>query len=780
MVFNQSRGPLAILLSVDDDSVRIGVMQRDLSLERILLEFVSGNDYKPLKPKRIAQELKLGEDQIKPLKRALKHLVRSGHIVWGPQHLVLKSTPTKKSNEIIGRFRRASAGYGFVTQSPTEDDPTPADLFVPERKTLDAVDGDLVRAKISRQKHSHDSRISGRIVQVIERRNHRFVGTYFERDDYGFVKVDGQKFQSDIMVGDASAKNGRAGDKVVIEMVRFPTPFAQGEAVIVNVLGDRGAPGIDTQIIVHEFNLPGEFSESVLNDARRQAERFDESIATQRKDFTGDTVITIDPETARDFDDAISLVQLENGHWQLGVHIADVSHFVRPRSPLDNEAYARSTSVYLPDQVIPMLPEIISNNLASLQPNRNRYTLSALIEFSAEGIPIHTELYRSVIKSVQRFTYEEVDDYLNDDQRWRDKLSPEVFGLLRDMHTLAMRLRNRRMARGAFDLIIPDVEIDFDDNGKVVGAHKVENTESHQIIEEFMLAANEAVAQRLADDDLHFIRRIHEAPSDVKLRDLGSFLKDLKIDVGPVKGRFELKRVIEIAKSRPDRDAINFAVLRSMQKAIYSPRDVGHFALASKYYCHFTSPIRRYPDLVIHRMIGDLIDGKRPADDYGRLVSLGQHCSDMEQRAVAAERELIKLKLLNYFANRIGEFLPAIITGVESYGLFAQGMEIPIEGLVSLNHLPSDRYEFDKGTRTLTGMRGNRFRLGDQVVVQVVKVDTDARQIDLRLVERKTQKSSPQGTQRQGNHQHAVNTRTNGNTPSVALAGSGRQPRKHK
>ncbi|HMO12620.1 MAG TPA: ribonuclease R [Pirellulaceae bacterium] len=759
-------------------------MQHDQSLERLVLELVSRNDYKPLKPKRLAEQLKLDQDQLKPLKRALKHLVKAGHIAWGPQHLVLKSVPTKKSNEIIGRFRRAAGGYGFVTQSPSESDPTPADLFVPENKTLDAVDGDLVRAKISRNSNRRDLRISGRIVEVIERRNFKFVGTYFERNGSGFVRVDGQKFQTDVLVGDASSKNGKAGDKVVIEMVKFPTSYAQGEAVIVEILGDRGAPGVDTRMVIREFNLPGEFPEAVLDDARQQAQQFDGTIPENRTDLTRETIITIDPISARDFDDAISLEQLENGHWKLGVHIADVSHFVKSNSELDDEAFRRATSVYLPDQVIPMLPEIISNNLASLQPGRVRFSMTAFIEFSEDGIPIQTELLRSAIKSTRRFTYEEVDDYLQDDAPWREKLSSEVFQLLRDMHTLAMRLRARRMARGAFDLIIPDIEIDFDGDGRVVGAHKVENTESHQIIEEFMLAANEAVARHLADKELNFLRRIHEPPSDMKLRDLRSFLNDLRIDVGPVHSRFDLNQVIELARTRPDRDAINFAVLRAMQKAIYSPRNEGHFALASKHYCHFTSPIRRYPDLVIHRFVGDLIDGKRPADNFGRQVSIGQHCSDLEQRAEAAERELIKLKLLNYFSKRIGEVLPAVVTGVEAYGLFAQGLEIPVEGLVSLNHLPPDHYVYDRATRTLSGPRGNLFRLGDPVVVQVVRVDTDTRQIDFRMIERRPFAAKNEAVQQSKKPKHRPVRATGSNqsrrSKPVKHATESRRPRKHK
>jgi len=368
----------------------------------------------------------------------------------------------------------------------------------------------------------------------------------------------------------------------------------------------------------------------------------------------------------------------------LGVHIADVSHFVPYRSDLDNEAFARGTSVYLPDRVIPMLPEIISNNLASLQPNRVRYCMTALIEFSDEGVPIATELHRGAIKSAHRFTYEEIDEYLENDEPWKKELTPEVFTLVRDMHTLAMKLRRRRMDNGSINLVLPEVVIDLDDDGKVAGAHTAENTESHQVIEEFMLAANEAVAQYLVDEKLYLLRRIHETPDEDRLKELTKFVRQLGIDCGSLQDRFELKKVIEASEGRPESHAIHFAILRSMQKAIYSPKEAGHFALASKAYCHFTSPIRRYPDLVIHRMVGDLIDGKRPKADFDRLTATGKHCSDLEKRAADAERELKKLKLLGFMEKRIGEKLVAVVTGVEAFGLFAQGVEIPAEGLIPI------------------------------------------------------------------------------------------------
>ena len=732
------------------------------NIRQMVLDLVLDDNYQPLKIRAIAKKLGLLDEE-REVKRAVKKLIKNGDLRYGDKHLVRKPARRKakpdkvttetgkkfkrKDNEVVGTFRKTSGGFGFVTPEDSVVTDRSEDIFVPRSRTGDAAHMDKVIVRIPKEKKDDTKKRknkrgkmagkgpAGRIVRVVERYTHRFVGTYQENGEYGIVVVDGGTFESGILVGDAGAKACKVGDKVVIEMANFPSAHSPGEGVIVEVLGDRGQPGVDTRMVIAEFGLPEEFPEAVLADARRQAEAFDESIGDDRTDFTGKTVVTIDPKTARDFDDAISLEQIENGHWVLGVHIADVSHFVPFRSALDAEAYDRSTSVYLPDKVIPMLPEIISNNLASLQPDRIRYCMTALIEFNDEGVPIGTELHRGAIKSAHRFNYEEIDEYLENDKPWKKKLTPEVFQLVRDMHTLAMKLRTRRMDRGAINLVLPEVRIDLDDDGKVCGAHTEDNTESHQVIEEFMLAANEAVAQRIEDEKLFLIRRIHESPTEKKLQDLTNFMQSLGLDCHSLKDRFELKRVVEESETMQEQHAIHFAVLRTMQKAVYSPQEIGHYALASPAYCHFTSPIRRYPDLVIHRMVGDLVDGKKPKSNFDSLVSLGKHCSNLEKRASDAERELKKLKLLSFMSEKIGETLTGVITGVESFGLFVQGIEIPAEGLVSIEALPNDNYSYERYSRTLSGSKKkNQFRLGDQIQVEVANVDLDKRLLEFNLL----------------------------------------------
>jgi ribonuclease R len=741
-------------------------------LEQQILDYVGASGYRPVKPRVIAKHLHISEDGRQDFKRLLKRMIKAGRIAYGDSHLILPSTvkttaakpaqsddgvaaddPSESSsthsaaahrtsrhepNLVTGIFRRAQAGFGFVRPAGSAAGADRRlDIFIPADRTLDASSGDTVLVRLQKQRDVRRPNPQGDIVEVVERDTHQFVGTYFETAGSAFVQVDGTVFSRPVLLGDPGAKNARPDDKVVFEMIRFPSHVHDGEGVITEVLGGRGEPGIDTLSIVREYNLPEHFPDDVLQDARDQADRFDESIHAPRVDLTGETVITIDPVDARDFDDAISLVRLSNGHWKLGVHIADVSHFVQTRSPLDREGLNRATSVYLPDRVIPMLPEILSNGLASLQPDKVRFTKTVFIEFTADGARVAADPHSAAIRSYRCFTYEEVDSYLADREAWQSRLTPEVYALLGRMHELAMILRGRRFRRGALELTMKEVKVDLDSDGRVSGAHVVENTESHQIIEEFMLSANEAVAEILQAAGLPFLRRVHSDPDPRKLKALDEFVAAMGFQTESLQSRFALQDLLKLVDGKPEQHAVNYAVLRSLQRAIYSPSEEGHYALASDCYCHFTSPIRRYPDLTIHRLLDLLLHGKKSPGSMAELIALGEHCSDREQRAEAAERELTKLKLLIYMQNRIGEEMDAVVTGVEEFGLFVEGIRIPAEGLIRVTSLADDRYRFDRTTHTLTGNRaGNSFRLGDRVRVSVARVDVDRRELDFRLVDR--------------------------------------------
>ena len=723
-------------------------------LEQSILNFVAQAEYRPMKPRAIAKHLKVSDEQIAEVKRAVKRLVHHGQLQirvqsFGDGRRAAAKPGTEpgktRSGRIAGVFQRTKKGFGFVRpHGATAEDREKTDIYIPADRAGDASTGDTVLVQLLKHRPGEPG-FRGEVSRSSSARRTSSWARILKRGA-GYVQVDGTLFTQPIYVGDPGAKNAQIDDKVVFEMVRFPSPVHDGEGVITEVLGPGGKPGVDTLSILREFDLPEAFPEDVLEEARIEADKFDESIPAGRLNLSGETVITIDPEDARDFDDAISLRRLDGGKWLLGVHIADVTHFVRPKTALDREARQRATSIYLPDRVLPMLPETISNSLASLQPGKVRYSKSAIMEFTEDGIRTSTELHTSAIKSAKRLTYEQVDGFLNDPEAWRKKLGPKVFALLGLMRDLARILRGRRMRNGALELTLPEVKIDLDKSGRVSGAHVVENTESHQIIEEFMLAANEAVAERLRDKSIRFLRRIHQSPSPRKLKALTEFVKELGYDVSSLESRFELQWLLNMSAGRPDQHAVNFATLRSLQRAVYSPMEEGHYALASDCYCHFTSPIRRYPDLTVHRLVESLLASKKSRDNVDDLVALGRHCSDREQRAESAERELTKLKLLSYLSEHIGLEMDAVITGVESFGIFVQGLELPAEGLVRVDSLTDDYYRFDRANHTLAGHRaGNSYRLGDLLKVVVARVDMERRELDFRLVERKKSTKGTKG-----------------------------------
>ena len=707
------------------------------TLEDRIIEFVYAENYQPVKPKVIAKKLGLHSvDAKKPFKKAIKRLVRRGKLSYGRSHFINRGIKKTKSNELIGTFRRTRRGGGVVL--PKQDDSSQSQysvVFVAPRNVLDASTGDLVAVRLERRGRRDGGPPQGTVVEILDRHTTRFVGTYRNVSEYGEVEVDRGVFSEPILVGDPSATAVTPGDKVVIDLVRFPTYFDSGSGVIVEVLGRKGTPGVDTLTIMREYDLPDEFPEEVLQAGREIAGAFTGEIPSDRRDLTQLPIITIDPADAKDFDDAISLEKLPSGNWRLGVHIADVAHFVAPGSVLDHEAHHRATSVYLPDQVLPMIPTTISNLVASLQPDQIRFARTVFMEYSIEGIRLDVQVFRSAIRSQRRFNYQEVDEFLGDRKSWETRLSGPIHQLLGDMHELAMVLRRRRLDAGTIELHLPETKIDLDDSGEVVGAHTVEQTESHQIIETFMLAANESVAELLSDEETAFLRRIHEAPDSKKLKDLTRFTRDLGFECESLESRFEIKRVLEAVKGQPQEHSMNFAVLRSMKKAIYSPREIGHYALSMSRYCHFTSPIRRYPDLTVHRLLDRREAKKKMPNDPNSLEVLAEHCSQRERRAEAAERELIKLKLLNLFSKKIGEHLPAVITGVEEYGLFVQVLTLPAEGLIRVAGLDDDYYHYDDQMHALIGRRkGRHFRLGDKVQVEVARVDVDRRELDFNMI----------------------------------------------
>ena len=701
-------------------------------LEDQIIEHLSGPKYRPIDSGALAKKLRVSKKGMPKFRTAVGALESAGKIRQGKKgRLQLKAA----AGFVTGIVKKINSGAAFVIPNEPSTSTKKMDVYVSSRDLRDAQTGDEVMVRLISRRRSGGQRC-GQIEKVLERASNVFVGTYLESQGQAFVRVDGTAFQGDIHVGDPGAKGAQPDDKVVIEMLRFPTANRIGEAVLTEVLGQRGDPGVDTMAVVYSLGLPFEFSEEVLEDARLQAEHFDETDFGDRTDLTKETIVTIDPATARDFDDAISLRKDKRGHWQLGVHIADVAHFVPVGSPLDRSAKDRGTSTYLPRHVIPMLPEVISNGLASLQEGNVRYTKTVFIEFDAQGNPQGAEVANTVIKVSKRFAYEQVMPIIKDPQSQKGKVSAKVTQLLVKMHELAMTLRKKRFAAGALQMGVPEVEIDFDDDGNVTGAHERHHDESHEIIEEFMLAANIAVAQILASRDIPFLRRVHGTPDELRLKNFQEFCHGLGYELEKFQSKKEIQKLINGVAGEPAERAINFALLRAMKQAEYSPEEFGHYALSEDNYCHFTSPIRRYPDLTIHRMVGELAADRKPKiDSMGELLQLGKHCSTTERRAEKAERELKRIRLLRYLEDKVGTEMDAMITGVESFGIFCQGTKIPAEGLVHISSLSDDFYTYDQTSRSLTGDRSKaEYRLGDPITVLIANVDVDRRQLDLRVV----------------------------------------------
>lgn len=691
--------------------------------------------YKPLTSDQLARKLKIPKRRLPGFHAVLSQMIAEGQVYQGDDDRIRAQS---SSGAVIGILRKTSSGAGFVIphEAQAAGLGRTQDVFVAPGDLSDAHTGDEVVARLLSRRRRGGQRC-GRIEEVLMRSTRTFVGTYVEEAGRSLVRVDGNRVTEPIIVDDPGAKGAQPGDKVVIEMLRFPMQYQPGEAVLTKVLGPRGAVDVDTQTIIFEMGLPHEFTDEVLAEAARQADEFDPEELGDRRDLTKETIVTIDPVDARDFDDAISLTRSKDGHWHLGVHIADVSHFVKQGGALDVEAQKRGNSVYLPRRVIPMLPEVLSNGLASLQKGKVRFTKSAFIEYSPEGIPLATDFANTAIKVTRRFAYEEVMPILQQPEQHKTRVPAKVRALLGRMYELAMLLRKRRFAAGALELNLPEVELEYDKEGRIAGAHESEHDESHQIIEEFMLAANVAVAQELTDRDLAFLRRIHPDPSELKMRAFAKFATALGFTFDRPQSRPDLQALLAEVQGQPIERAVNYALLRSLSPAEYSGRVMGHYALAVSNYCHFTSPIRRYPDLEVHRLLDAIHRGGRKVRGPSELelTKLGKHCSLTERRADAAERELTKIKLLTYMEGRVGEELEAVITGVEPFGLFCQGITIPVEGLVHISAISAnDYFDYDSASFSLNGRRGTSYRLGDRVRVSVVRVDVDRRELDLSIV----------------------------------------------
>jgi ribonuclease R len=725
-----------------------------------ILALLSRKDYRPLNKIEIARKLGVSGSSRVPLRRMLRDLERAGEIARiRKDRYVLPA----EADLVTGKLSVHPAGYGFLTS----EKPGEPDVFIAAENVGTAMHGDRVVARISPEPPAGriKGRREGRVIRILERAHDTIVGTLQRSRSFYYVVPDDPRFVHDIYVRPvAAAQEDRGsdtaatvGDKVVVRLDDWQSRHVNPEGEIIEVLGPASAPGVDVLSIIRKYHLPTEFPREVLQQAERIPETIDALQLAGRDDLRDQFIVTIDPDDARDFDDAIHVEKLSNGGWQLGVHIADVAAYVEPGSALDREARRRGNSVYLPDRVIPMLPERLSNGVCSLKPEVDRLTHSVFIQFDKRGVAKSARFARSVIRSAHRLTYKEAYAILTSPAR--DRLGER----LHLAWELAALLRRKRFERGALDLDFPEVKVWVDTDGKPVRLERVENDESHQLIEEFMLAANEAVARELKKRAIPTIYRVHENPDSEKLGEYREFALSFGYQVGDLTHRAELQRLLAEIGGKPEEQALKVGLLKSLKRARYDPQPLGHYGLAKTNYLHFTSPIRRYADLVVHRALGR--DGtplpsaasrtteRRSRSDtpyhigVAEVTSIAEHISTTERNAADAEIDAAQMKKLEFFQRQLDQRNPQIfraaIVDVRNYGLMVELPDALLTGLVHVSSLTDDFYLFEPARRQLIGRRSRkRFSVGDEVSVFVARVDAFKRQVDFAIASEAPMKTS--------------------------------------
>jgi ribonuclease R len=695
-----------------------------------ILRLLTHRDYTPLSTSSLAKELGVPAADIEEFLQAFEELRAAGRVIIGPRNVV---TLPKMSDRIIGKFRMNAKGFGFV--KPLEPN-LHGDLFIPPGSTGEAMTGDTVMARTSaRGKREGETRYVGEIIEIIERGHDKLVGTLRKTPGGWLVAPDGGDILEPVAVDDVTAKGASHGDKVVVEIIDYPSEGHIGRGVILEALGRAGNYDTEIRAISQQFGLPGEFPEDCYEQAHQAAAKFEPAKALRRADLSKEMIITIDPVDAKDFDDAISLSRDHDGNWVLGVHIADVSTFVTLDSPLDREAKHRGNSVYLPGKTIPMLPEVLSNGICSLQPGQPRFAKSVYITYDQKGKVLARSFDNSTIVSKARLTYEQADAILHGSTKG---VAPEVVKLLKNMDELARIIEHRRTRDGMIHLDLPETELIMDKAGRVVDAKPADDSYPHTIIEMFMVEANEAVASLMDRFSIPFLRRIHPDPDSLTMKNLSSFVRVCGMKVPKALDRAAMQTLLASVKGTPFAFAINMTVLRSMQKAEYSPLSIGHFALASRHYAHFTSPIRRYADLMLHRLLECYLQenlNKVGLDEVipeFELVEIGKHITFTEERADDAEEELKAVLILNMLSTRIGEDMDCVVTGLTTFGIFAQSTRFGIEGLIAHTDLGPDEWKFDARNQSVVGaMSGKSIHLGQPLKARIVSVNIPSRQLNL-------------------------------------------------
>lgn len=695
--------------------------------ERILA-FFKDKSYTPLLFRELVNVLCVPKEDENEFSNILKELENEGYIVRTKRKRYALS---KNPSVVKGEFRGSPKGFGFVTGDG-------ADIFISTDNTNGALNGDIVTVNILKNADGA-KKAEGKIVKILERANKNFVGRFEKSRNFGFVIADEKRISNDIFISKSNSKNAKTGDKVVVEIIKWGDGGKNPEGKIVEVLGNENKPGIDVISVMRSYNLSESFPNDVLEFASYIDDKLSDDDICGRLDLRGEKIITIDGEDAKDLDDAVSVSKTENG-FRLGVHIADVSNYVTEHSPLDKEAIKRGTSVYLADRVIPMLPKKLSNGICSLSEKVDRLTLSVIMDIDEDGNVINHKVSPSVINSSHQMTYTDVYKIINGDKKLSEKYS-DIYAMLKDMESLAKILRKKRMKNGGIDFDMPETKVKFDENGRVCDIYKYQTNFANKIIEEFMLVCNKTVAEEMFWQAIPFIYRIHETPTEEKISAFNEFIGGmgfyLKGASNPHPNQYA--SLLEKIKGTPYERPIATAMLRSLMKAEYSPENKGHFGLAFKYYCHFTSPIRRYPDLAIHRIIKEYlafgITEKRALALAHFTQEASERSSKMEVNAQDAEREVLDIKICEYMEDKVGKRYEAHISSVTSFGMFAE-LENSAEGLIRLADMHDDYYIYDEKNYRLIGERTKKvYKIGDKVKIIVSRVSKELREIDFELEE---------------------------------------------
>lgn len=709
--------------------------------EEIVLEFMKDKDYVPMKAKEIAMILGVPKKEYNEFKQVLDHLEQEFKI----------GKNRKNKYRVIeeefyeGTFRRNQKGFGFVKIEGKSDGENGEDeeVYISKENSLNALNGDKVLIEIIEEKNKVKS-AEGKIKRIINREKDTVVGTFQNNRNFGFVIPDDRNFGTDIFISKSNFGKARNGHKVLVKITKYPQKGKKAEGQIVEVLGPPNQAGVDMLSLIKEYKLPSKFPEPVVEEAKKYGDRIDKKDLVNRVDLRDDIIFTIDGEDAKDLDDAVKVSKLENGNYKLDVHIADVSNYVKEGSLLDKEALLRGTSIYLLGRVIPMLPRELSNGLCSLNAGEDRLTISCTMEIDKAGNVVSSEVYKSVIKVTERMNYKDVQKILDKSDNKilkRYEKYIEDFDLMAELATI---LKERRLKQGYLNLEIPESKIELDIEGRAIDVHPYELYFSNEIIEQFMLTANETVAEKFYWLNSPFIYRVHEEPDIDKVKDLNKFLYNFNLKIKFANEKVypkEFAKILDEIKGKEEERVISTFILRTLKVARYEAENKGHFGIASKYYCHFTSPIRRYPDLFIHRIISHYLEEDYNVDEEyveeyrKKAEDRANASSEREKIATKVERDSEDLKKAEFMESKIGEEYEGIVSSITQFGMFVE-LKNTVEGLIRFENLGNEYFIYDEDRKRLIGEKTNKvYKIGDKVKIRVISANKMLRQVDFEIVE---------------------------------------------